>query len=87
MPRAELAQLRASFAGRFSQASLSEHAQFQTALAVCDALLKAMDERDKAALNPAASNWSQRSAQLSQNIQQLMESEKAAENGTTTPAR
>jgi hypothetical protein len=79
LPRAELAQLRASFASRFSKASLAERPQFQTALAVCDALSQAMDERDKAILNPAASNWPQRSAQLRQNIEQVVANERAAE--------
>ena len=84
-PRAELAQLRASFANRFSKASLAERPQFQAALAVCDALSQAMDARDKAMLNPAASNWTQQSAELRQNIEQLLADERAAEGGGTTP--
>ena len=87
LPRAELAQMRASFAGRFSKASLAERTQFQSALAVCDALSQAMDERDKATLNPAGSNWAQRSAQLRTNIEQLLEREKAAESGAASPTR
>jgi len=90
MRRAELAQLRASFASRFSKASLVERPQFQTALAVCDALSQAMDERDKAMLNPAASNWPQRSAQLRQNIEQVVANERVAEGqsgAAPTPGR
>jgi hypothetical protein len=79
MPRAELAQLRSSISARFSKATLAERPQYQAALAVCDALGQAMDERDKATLNPAAANWPVRGPQLRANIQQLMEREKAAE--------
>ena len=85
LPRAELAQLRVSFATRFSKASLAERAQFQAALAVCDAISQAMDERNTAMLNPAASNWAQRSAQLRQNIEKLVADERAVE-ASTTPA-
>jgi hypothetical protein len=79
MPRAELAQIRASISARFSKASLAERPQFQAALAVCDALNQAMDERNKAMLNPAAANWTARSVQLRAKIEQLMANEKAAE--------
>ena len=85
LPRAELAQLRVSFATRFSKASLAERAQFQAALAVCDAISQAMDERNTAMLNPAASNWAQRSAQLRQNIEKLVADERAVE-ASVTPA-
>jgi hypothetical protein len=81
MPRAELAQIRASISARFSKATLAERPQFQAALAVCDALNQAMDERNKAILNPAAANWTVRSVQLRANIEQLMTNEKAAESG------
>jgi hypothetical protein len=86
-PRAELAQLRASFANRFSKASLAERPQFQAALSVCDALSQAMDARDRAMLNPAASNWAQQSAQLRQNIEQLLANERVAEGAETAPRR
>jgi hypothetical protein len=80
MPRPELAQIRTSISGRLSKASLAERPQYQAALKVCDALSQAMDERNKATLNPiAAANWPQQSAQLRQNIEQLMAQEKAAE--------
>jgi len=85
LPRAELAQLRVSFASRFSKASLAERAQFQGALAVCDAISQAMDERNTAMLNPAASNWAQCSAQLRQNIEKLVADERAVE-ASVTPA-
>jgi hypothetical protein len=79
LPRAELAQLRASFSARFSKASLAERTQFQSAIAVCDALAQAMDERDKAMLSPAATDWPLRALQLRQNIEQLAARERAAE--------
>lgn len=90
LPRAELAQLRGSFSARFSKASLAERTQFQTAIAVCDALSQAMDERNKAMLNPGASNWPLRGQQLRQNIEQLVARERAAEGQsavTPTPGR
>lgn len=87
MPRAELAQLRASIAERFGKASLAERNKFQTALNVCDGLTQVMNEREKAALNPAAANWLVRSAQLKQWIDQLVAQEKAAETGAAAPAR
>ncbi len=71
MPRAELAQLRNSFAQRFTRASLAERNQFQAALSVCDALTQVMNERDKTLLAPSG-NWSQRSAQLRQYIDRLV---------------
>jgi hypothetical protein len=80
IPRAQLTELRASFAARFSKASLAERPQFQAALSVCDALSQAMDERNKASLNPAAANWTVRSVQLRANIEDLMAKEKAAES-------
>jgi hypothetical protein len=79
LPRAELAQLRSSFSARFSKASLADRTQFQTAIAVCDALAQAMDERDKAMLNPAVTDWPLRALQLRQNIEQLAARERAAE--------
>ena len=85
LPRAELAQLRVSFATRFSKASLAERAQFQAALGVCDAISQAMDERNTAMLNPAASNWAQCSGQLRQNIEKLVVDQRAIE-ASVTPA-
>lgn len=85
MSRAELVPL-VSFATRFSKASLAERAQFQAALVVCDALSKAMDERNQATLNPAASNWPQRSAQLRQNIEKLLADQRAVEASATPGA-
>ena len=78
MPRAELAQLRSSFAQRFTRASLVERNQFQAALSICDALTQVMNERDKMVLAPSPS-WVQRSAQLRQYINQLIERERAME--------
>ncbi len=87
LPRAELAQLRASFAERFGKANLVERTQFQAALNVCDGITQTMNERDKAILNPAAANWPVRSVQLKQWIDQLMAQEKAAETGPAAPVR
>ena len=87
LPRAELAQLRASFAERFGKANLVERTRFQAALNVCDGITQIMNERDKAMLNPAAANWPVRSVQLKQWIDQLMAQEKAAETGAAAPAR
>ena len=81
MPRAELAQLRNSFAQRFTRASLIERNQFQAALSICDALTQVMNERDKTLLAPSG-NWTQRSAQLRQYIDQLIERERAMETQT-----
>jgi hypothetical protein len=78
MPRAELAQLRNSFAQRFARASLNERTQFQAALTICDALTQVMNERDKFALAPSA-NWPARSAQLRQYIDQLIAREREME--------
>ncbi len=81
MPRAELAQLRNSFAQRFTRASLTERNQFQAALSICDALTQVMNERDKTLLAPSPT-WAQRSAQLRQYIDQLLAKERAMEPQT-----
>jgi hypothetical protein len=85
LPRAELAEMRTSFSARFSKASLAERNQFQLAISLCDALAQAMNEREKAALNPAMSNWTARSAQLRQGINDLATREKAAEGAGASP--
>ena len=88
MPRAELAQLRNSFAQRFTRAYLSERNQFQAALSICDALTQVMNERDKTLLTPSG-NWTARSAQLREYINQLIAREQAMETQTlpaTSPA-
>jgi hypothetical protein len=77
MPKAELAQLKASFSDRFAKAGLAERQQYQYAIAVCDGLAQVMTEKASAA-SPAA--WAPRSAQLRQWIDQLMAQEKAAES-------
>ena len=84
MPRAELAQLRNSFAQRFTRASLAERSQFQAALTICDALSQVMTERDKAALAPSGS-WPQRSAQLRGYIDQLIAREREIESQVAPP--
>jgi hypothetical protein len=48
LPRTRLSQLRAAFADKWAQVPDPEKAQYQTAVAVCDALNAAMDEREKA---------------------------------------
>jgi hypothetical protein len=48
LPRTRLSQLRAQFTDKWAQAPDAEKAQYQTAVAVCDALNAAMDEREKA---------------------------------------
>ena len=88
MPRAELAQLRASFAQRFTRASLGERDQFHAALSICDALAQVMNERDKAMLT-SSGNWNARAAQLREYINQLLAREKAMESQAgpaTSPA-
>jgi hypothetical protein len=85
MPRAELAQLRDSFAQRFTRASLGERNQFQAALTICDALAQVMNERDKAVLTPSG-NWNARSAQLRQYIDQLIARERELESQTAPAA-
>ena len=79
LPRAELAQIRASFATGFSKASLADRQKFQTGLAVCDALSQAMDERNKATVMKASATWPQQAAQLRQKIDQLAAQQRAAE--------
>lgn len=79
LPRAELAQIRASFATGFSKASLADRQKFQTGLAVCDAISRAMDERNKATVMKASATWPQQAAQLRQQIDQLVAQQKAAE--------
>jgi hypothetical protein len=85
MPRAELAQLRNSFAQRFTRASLGERNQFQAALSICDALAQVMNERDKTILAPSPA-WTQRSAQLRQYIDQLLAKEREMEMQTMPAA-
>jgi hypothetical protein len=85
MPRAELAQLRNSFAQRFTRASLSDRNQFHAALSICDALTQVMNERDKTLLAPSG-NWTQRSAQLRQYINQLIAKEREMEMQTMPAA-
>lgn len=79
LPRPELDQLRNSFSARFSRASLTERAQFQAALSVCDALAQAMNERQTAIVQRSAT-WPQRAEQLRQHIAQLAERERVAES-------
>jgi hypothetical protein len=79
LPRPELDQLRNSFSARFSRASLTERAQFQAALSVCDALAQAMNERQTAIVQRSAT-WPQRAEQLRQSISQLAERERVAES-------
>ena len=85
MPRAELTQLRNSFAQRFTRASLAERNQFQAALSICDALTQVMNEREKTVLAPSG-NWTQRSAQLRQYIDQLIAKEREMEMQTMPAA-
>ena len=79
MPKAELAQLKASFSERFSKAGLADRDQYKYAMAVCDGLAQVMAEKTTVA--PAA--WTQRSGQLKTWIDQLMAQEKAAESAAT----
>jgi hypothetical protein len=79
MPRAELAQLRNSFAQRFARASLVERDQFHAALTICDALSQIMSERERAVLTSSA-NWPARAAQLRQHIDGLIARERAMES-------
>jgi hypothetical protein len=83
MPKAELAQLRSSFADRFGKASLADRKQYQAALSVCDGLTQVMAEKSSPNSVPG---WPQRSAQLRQWIDQLMAQEKAAEASAPAPS-
>lgn len=70
LPRTELSQLRAGLASDSAKAPAPDKAQYQTAIAVCDALSQAMDEREKAVSNAqAASN-----AVVSQDVHDVRES-------------
>ena len=89
MPRGELAQLRNSFAQRFTRASLVERDQFHAALTICDALSQVMTERDRAVQTPTG-NWPARAAQLRQHIDGLIAREREIESQvmpTTSPGR
>ena len=79
LPRPELDRMRNSFSARFSRASLTERAQFQAALSVCDALAQAMNER-QTAITQRSATWPQRAEQLRQYISQLAERERVAES-------
>jgi hypothetical protein len=80
LPRSELAQLRTSFESARAKSPPATQKQYKAALAVCDALAKAMDERERAMLQPTAiTAWPQRAAQYRDVINQLMKKEKAAE--------
>jgi hypothetical protein len=47
LPRTDVNQLRSAFAGSAAQAAPADKEQFTTAIAVCDALNSAMDEREQ----------------------------------------
>ena len=82
LPRREVSQLRASFHDRLKKGPDAQQPQMKAAIDVCDALLQAMDERDKAKLYPTNSNWPQRSAQLRLKIEELAARERATEKPT-----
>jgi hypothetical protein len=88
LPRAELKELHVSFKARLSKASPAERNQFKAALAVCNALRKAMEERRRSMLGPSfLAAWPQRAASYRQVINHLMEREKAVEGaGSPAPA-
>lgn len=83
MPKAELAQMRASFSERFGKAGLTDRQQYQYAIAVCDALSQVMTEK---ATTPSVAAWNARSVQLKQWIDQLLAQEKAAETAGAAAA-
>jgi len=56
MPRSLLTQLRESFLDRGSKAPPNEKPAYQAAVAVCNAVSKAMDERDQATSNLQAAS-------------------------------
>ncbi len=84
LPKAELAQLRASFSDRFGKAGLADRDQYKIAIAICDGLSLVMTEKTTP---QTAAAWTQRSTQLRQWIDQLMAQEKAAESGAAAPTR
>ena len=55
MPHARITQLREQFADQFSKAPDTDKAMYQAAVAVCDAVSSAMDERQKAIASLQAS--------------------------------
>lgn len=55
LPRTELSQLRAALTDEAARAPEAQKDQFTTALAVCDALNSAMDEREQAVASAAGS--------------------------------
>jgi hypothetical protein len=56
MPRSELTQLRESFIDRASKALPAEKIVYQAAVAVCNVISQAMDERDQAITNIQSSS-------------------------------
>jgi hypothetical protein len=85
LPKAELAQMRASFSDRFGKAGLADRQQYQYAIAVCDALSQVMTEK---ATTPSVAAWNARSPQLKQWVDQLLVQEKAAETAAAAaPAK
>ena len=55
LPHARITQLREQFADQFSKAPDTDKAMYQAAVAVCDAVSSAMDERQKAIASLQAS--------------------------------
>src|SRR3954463_2564795 len=82
LPKAELAQMRASFSERFGKAGLADRQQYQYAIAACDALSQVMTEK---ATTPSVAAWNARTPQLKQWVDQLLAQEKTAETAAATP--
>jgi hypothetical protein len=87
LPRAELKQLHDSYKAHLKAASPAERDQLKAALKVCDAIKKAMDERERAMLGPSfLAAWPQRAAEYRDVVNQLMKKEKATEHQSSVPS-
>ncbi len=71
MPHAELTALRQYLSGQLGRVSLAEREQIQARITVCEALEQAINERERAILNPSASNWPGRSVFWRGKIEEL----------------
>lgn len=85
LPRADLAQLRASIAQRFTRAGLADREVYQNALTICDALTQAMNERNQAQVGNS-SRWPVRSTEIRQFLDKLVQRQQSLEAQAPQPS-
>lgn len=71
MPRAELSQLRKYFSRQLGRANLAERDKIQASITLCDGIEQAMNERERAVLDPATANWPLRREQWRAKIEEI----------------